>query len=116
MQMKTSQLVARRGYQKCFPENSVIGIMSAITAGAVNVEVDLQLNDEGIMYLFHDDDLSRIRGVEASFPSQSSAALAQLPASDPARVGEQFSTNPINLFTDLLPIIRRYNEVNFLLS
>ncbi|MFT5118290.1 MAG: glycerophosphoryl diester phosphodiesterase [Kiritimatiellia bacterium] len=114
--MNTSQLVAHRGYQKCFPENSLIAVMSAIAAGAVNIEVDLQFNDEGLVFLFHDDELSRISGVEACFHSQSSEVLSKLSAYEPARLGEKFSANPIALFAELLPIIRNYQEINFFIE
>ena len=58
------RLVAHRGYQRCFLK-CLLSIIQAIDAGAKWVEFDVQFNDEGIM-LYHDDNLSRVSGVERS--------------------------------------------------
>ena len=54
------RLVAHRGYPHHYPENSLIGIEAAISAGAKYIEVDVQLSADGVAVLFHDRDLQRL--------------------------------------------------------
>jgi glycerophosphoryl diester phosphodiesterase len=116
MSISSPLLVAHRGYQKCFPENSVLGIMSAIEAGAHYIELDIQINDEGIVFLLHDANVSRICGVNDSIHTMPTTDAMKLFASEPDRLGNAFANNPLNLFDDLLPIIRRYQQVNFFIE
>jgi len=55
-------LVAHRGYPRHYPENSLLGIEAAISAGAKYIEVDVQLSADGVAVLFHDRDLQRLCG------------------------------------------------------
>lgn len=116
MFIEPTQLVAHRGHQQSFPENSLLGIMSAIETGALFIEVDVQLNDEGMVYLMHDSHLQRLTGVDCYFHELSACDLAKLSASEPSRLGQTFSTNPIHLLVELLPIIRNYHSVNFFIE
>ncbi len=114
--VSSEQIVAHRGYQKYFPENTILAIVSAIDAGAKNIEVDIQLNDEGIAFLFHDDNLFRMSGVNRCFHSASTIDIGHLYAYEPERLGNKFAGNPISLFAELLPIIRNYKDVNFFIE
>jgi hypothetical protein len=39
-------LVAHRGYQKLYPENTALSVTQAIKAGALFVEIDIQLSKD----------------------------------------------------------------------
>jgi len=44
------QLVAHRGYQRRFPENTALSVLEAISAGALFIEIDIP--DYGYKYMF----------------------------------------------------------------
>lgn len=48
-----------RGDYKYYPENSIEGIISAIQAGADNIELDLWPTKDGVIVLMHDETLTR---------------------------------------------------------
>ena len=64
------KLVAHRGYQRKFPENTLLGFTEAITAGACHVETDVQLSADAIPVLYHDDSMRRISEVEGAIQWQ----------------------------------------------
>ena len=116
MLIPSDKLVAHRGYQLNFPENSVLSIVSAIGAGAQWVEFDIQLNDEGISFMYHDDNLQRVSGVKGSLHELSVVEVSKLFASEPKRLGKYFADNPINLVVELLPTIHCHPLVNFFME
>ena len=116
MRIKANQLVAHRGYQHRFPENSLLAIHAAIQAGAVNIEIDVQLNDQREVILFHDSEMERITGQQGCIHSMATAQLSDYYCSEPHRLGSAFSSNSITLLADLLPLIKRFPQVNFFIE
>jgi glycerophosphoryl diester phosphodiesterase len=51
------KLIAHRGYQRHYPENSPLAIEKAIECGALFFEIDVQFSADGIPLLYHDDHL-----------------------------------------------------------
>ena len=60
------QLVAHRGLQSNYPENTLIAITKAIEAGARFIEIDLQYSKDRLPVISHDDNLNRV-GANANF-------------------------------------------------
>ncbi|MFT7388264.1 MAG: glycerophosphoryl diester phosphodiesterase [Candidatus Endobugula sp.] len=116
MGIKACQLVAHRGYQKYFPENTMLAINEAINHGAVNIEIDIQLNDDGEVILFHDVDMYRATGRKGNIHTVSSSQLRKYFLSEPSRLGNQFSENPITFLRELLPLIKKSPQVNFFIE
>ena len=56
------QLVAHRGYSLRYPENTLLAIEQAFIAGACYVECDVQLTQDGVPVLLHDNNLQRTTG------------------------------------------------------
>jgi len=52
--MDREHLVAHRGWQRRYPENTLPAIKGALDAGARYIEVDVQLSADGVPVLFHD--------------------------------------------------------------
>ena len=44
------QLIAHRGYSECYPENTLVGLEAALSAGANCVEFDVQFSSDGVPY------------------------------------------------------------------
>ncbi len=58
--MKLPQLIAHRGANRIFPENT----MAAFEAAKLNhvnwIELDVQLSKDGVLFIFHDDNAKRL--------------------------------------------------------
>jgi glycerophosphoryl diester phosphodiesterase len=76
--MRAPELVAHRGWPRRHPENTLPGIEAALQAGAVHVEVDVQLSADRVPVLFHDADLARLCGAAGAVADHPLAALAAL--------------------------------------
>ena len=55
-------VIAHRGNSGSAPENTLSSFRSAIDAGADMIELDVQMTSDGVLVVFHDDDISRITG------------------------------------------------------
>ena len=54
---KTNQWVAHRGDCEYHIENTIQSVQTAINNGIENIEIDIQLTQESLPIVFHDDDL-----------------------------------------------------------
>ena len=59
--------MAHRGGSLEAPENTIESFKYAIEIGSDIIETDIQLSSDGVPYIFHDDDLKRIPGIEKDF-------------------------------------------------
>ena len=69
---------AHRGGSKEAPENTLESFGYAIGLGSSYIETDVQLSADGIPYIFHDDDLSRLLNMEVKFNSLHSDQIEKL--------------------------------------
>lgn len=106
-----NQLIAHRGWQRNYPENSLEGIEAAIDAGAYHVEIDIQLTADHSAVLFHDRSLRRLCGVDGDIFKLTYEQLAEFSAGEPGRLGSRFPETPISLLSDLVALIARHPEV-----
>lgn len=109
--MPTPELVGHRGYPRNYPENSLIGIEAAITAGARYIETDVQLTQDRVPVLFHDHDLMRICGIQGAIADYTFEQLQQFPASEFTRFGYKFAQTRIPALTELGALLARYPAV-----
>lgn len=56
------KVIAHRGFSSRYPENSMLAFEKALELGADGAEFDLQLSRDGVLVVFHDEDLLRITG------------------------------------------------------
>lgn len=116
MGIQCEQLVAHRGFQALYPENSVLSVQAAVALGAQWIEVDLQCTDDGTVLLYHDSEMQRISGIDKSVHTLTHDTFAYYHAYEPQRLGHTFRTNTINSLTQLLPLIQTYTKVQFFLE
>ena len=116
MALLPQQLVAHRGHRHPFPENSLLAILDAIAAGAVNIEFDIQLTHDQVPVLYHDLSMVRLSGLEQLITQITAAELGTAYGVEAERLGQRFSRNPIALLTDLVPIIQRNPGITFFLE
>jgi glycerophosphoryl diester phosphodiesterase len=64
--MDANRLVAHRGDNTNYPENTYASVESALKAGALFIELDIQMNASQSLIVFHDDDFKRMADYDAS--------------------------------------------------
>ena len=69
---------AHRGGSMEAPENTIESFEYSIKIGSSYIETDVQLSSDGIPYIFHDDDLSRLFGKDIFFNSLHSNEISKL--------------------------------------
>jgi len=100
-----SKLVAHRGYQAQYPENTALSLNQAITAGALFIELDVQFSRDKLPIIYHDTDLQRVSGAPVKVFSTTRDKLLAYPASEPNRLGRTFedeTISPLEAIVDIL--------------
>ena len=100
-----SKLVAHRGYQAQFPENTALSLNQAITAGALFIELDVQFSSDKLPIIYHDTDLQRVSGAPVQVFSTTRDKLLAYPACEPNRLGRAFENEtiaPLETIVDIL--------------
>ena len=110
-QLSAEQLVAHRGLQATYPENTALSVQKAIDAGALFVEVDIQLSLDKQPMVYHDISLERVSGEGALISELSCKELMALPAYEPKRLGKQFINETISSLEDVVKIILQHPQV-----
>ena len=59
-------LVAHRGLQSRFPENTLLALKKAIDSGAKYIELDVQFSADCLPIIYHDHDLQRVSGIKGN--------------------------------------------------
>ena len=71
-------VMAHRGGSLEAPENTIESFNYSLEIGSDIIETDIQLSSDGIPYIFHDDDLKRISGLEKNFNELLSSEIDEL--------------------------------------
>ncbi|MEZ0148417.1 MAG: glycerophosphodiester phosphodiesterase family protein [Candidatus Reddybacter sp.] len=112
-----SRLVAHRGYQNKYPENTLLAYQKAIEVGALSIETDVLLSADKQPVLYHDPTLKRASGCMGRVKDLSLHKLIHTPAFEPRRLGLQFQDQCIAPLSDLVellkahPLVTAYIEV-----
>lgn len=93
--------VGHRGLPTKYPENSLVGILAALDAGAQAVEFDVQLTKDGVPVVCHDVTLERTGATNINITEIAFAELTMFSCHEPARFGETYAPCPIRALTDL---------------
>tara|TARA_B100000965_G_C19499796_1_gene716918 strand:- start:195 stop:935 length:741 start_codon:yes stop_codon:yes gene_type:complete len=116
---------AHRGGSMEAPENTIESFEYSIEIGSSYIETDVQLSSDGIPYIFHDDDLSRLFQKDVVFNSLHSDEINQLMLFDKYKIPTLESI--LNKFPDTffqidvktdevvlpaLEVIRKTNSIN----
>ena len=111
-----AKLIAHRGYQRHYPENSPLAIEKAIACGALFFEIDVQFSADGIPLLYHDDHLKRISGVTGKLNQYNFDELEKITAGEPGRFKQQFSEVKISPLSALVAILQRFPATQVLVE
>lgn len=106
------KLVAHRGYQDKYPENSLLSLRKAIESGAKFIEVDIQFSSDKHAVLYHDRNLKRISAQKGSIADYSLLELLSFSAHEPQRFGERYNTTKITPLYDLVTLLEQHPDVH----
>lgn len=109
--IKADQLVAHRGYQAKYPENTLLALNQAILHGALMVELDVQFSADRLPIIYHDTTLQRVSGCPGSVFNKQRHELLELPAYEPQRLGDQFITEKISPLETLVSLLQSNPQV-----
>ena len=59
---KPIKIVAHRGDSKFYPENSKVAFESAIRLGVDVIETDVHMSSDGVVFIWHDNNIAQING------------------------------------------------------
>jgi glycerophosphoryl diester phosphodiesterase len=90
MSLKAAQVVAHRGLQRLFPENTRASVLGALRAGLTQVEIDVQMTADRMPVVLHDATLARISGRRGDIRRMTWSQARRLPAHEPGRFGRRY--------------------------
>ncbi len=114
--MHAEHLVAHRGWQRRYPENTIVAVHGALSAGALYIEVDVQLSADLEPVLFHDRTLTRICRQRGAIHLYDYKTLQQFSAYEPERFGEKFLGTPIPHLRDLIALLLQFPTAHLYLE
>ena len=104
-------LVAHRGHQSRYPENTILALKKAIEYGANSIELDIQFSNDCLPIIYHDSDLQRVSGCSGTILDYSRQELLKLPAHEPNRLGNSFKSETIAPLEALVDILQQHPKV-----
>lgn len=114
--MLAPHLIAHRGWQRRFPENTLAAVAAALGAGARFIEVDVQLSADGEPVLFHDRTLRRICRQGGAIHQYEYTRLQDFSAYEPDRFGDRFLGTPIPHLRALVELLQHNPEAHLFLE
>ncbi|MYM64066.1 glycerophosphodiester phosphodiesterase family protein [Pseudomaricurvus sp. HS19] len=106
------RLVAHRGWQQRYPENTLIGIQAALNAGACHIEIDVHLTADHVPVLCHDLTLERLSGSSGTITELTLQQLQDYSAYEPDRLGGRYRGNPFTTLQQCVTLLQRYSGVS----
>ncbi len=106
-----NRLVAHRGFQKKYPENTLLAYQQAIAAGALFIETDILLSADKRPILYHDPTLQRVSGCKGRVKDLTLEELLRTPAFEPRRLGRQFQDQCITPLSSLVELLKAHPQV-----
>lgn len=100
-----SKLVAHRGLQSQYPENTLLSLRQAIGAGALFVELDVQFSADKQPIIYHDMDLQRVSGIDKIVSNLTLDQLINYPAYEPQRFGKCYLEEKIASLESLVGLL-----------
>jgi len=110
------QLIAHRGYSRRYPENTLVGLLAALQAGARYIEFDVHFTRDEVPVVFHDSELYRTTGHAGDIHQSTWQQLQALRAGEPQRFGGRFRDEPIPALENALQLLDRWPQATALVE
>ena len=112
LKMDPKTLIAHRGDNTYHPENTLMAIESALTAGALAFEFDVQMNADHSLVAFHDADFLRMNGdSKAKIVEVSDVKMSQLSVHEPSQFEKLHYPTAVTYFDEVIELMKRYPKV-----
>ena len=105
-------IIAHRGDNHQFPENSLSGIRSAFDQGCTAVEFDIQMTTDEQLIVLHDDNTLRTSGIEKSVLNAKYSELSKISVHEPERLGDTHMPTPISTLSSALSLLKSYPDTH----
>jgi glycerophosphoryl diester phosphodiesterase len=109
--MRVPRLIAHRGYQTHYPENTRPAIEAALRAGARFLEFDVQLTADRVPVLSHDTTLERTAGTTISVLDVPASALSGVSVGEPGRLGGRYAGTPLPTLKEICDLLAEWPAV-----
>lgn len=76
--IRPAAVIGHRGSPLRAPENTITAFQEALKEGASGIEMDVRLTSDDEPYVFHDENLRRMAGIDAAFKDLSSDEISSL--------------------------------------
>lgn len=114
--MDAKKLIAHRGDNTNYPENSYAGIESALRAGALFVEFDVQMNAEKSLVVIHDTDFKRTANNPAYLFDIGDAEMRTISVHEPSKFGERHYPTHVSSLSEIMALFTRYPKAQALVE
>lgn len=104
--------IAHRGYASAYPENTLIALDAARKAGALYVEVDVQLSADKVPVLFHDRDLNRLCQQKGAIHNYVFSELENFNVSDVEKFKDKYAKNKITTLQVFIDYLKKHPGLN----
>lgn len=109
--MFANSFIAHRGWRQHYPENTLLAFHQAIVAGAVNIELDVQLSADEEVFVFHDAALERLCQQPGMTWDYTADTLRSFRAGEALRFGDQFANNPLCQLSEVASLLQEFPDV-----
>ena len=106
--MPSSIIIAHRGLDEAFPENSLIAFRAALERGMA-IEIDVRGTFDGELVVMHDDTVDRTTDGSGAVANMTLPELKQLDAG--SWWGSEFAGERIPTLSETLDVVRDYGTV-----
>ncbi len=113
MTIRTPRIIAHRGYAARFPENTLESFSAAIAAGALFVELDVQLSADGVPMVVHDDSLARTANRPEKIRELDASQLETVDVGYTRRFGDEFPGVRMPRLAQVGELAREHPEVTW---
>ena len=114
--LNKNKIVAHRGDNTNHPENTYAAIESALLAGALFVEFDIQMNADHSIIVFHDEDFKRMSGENLSIFDATDETLRMLSIHEPKKFSNKHYPTYIPFLDDILALLINFPAATFLVE
>ncbi|WP_299874811.1 glycerophosphodiester phosphodiesterase family protein [uncultured Cocleimonas sp.] len=111
-----NKIIAHRGDNTNHPENTYAAIESALLAGALFVEFDIQMNADKSIVVFHDEDFKRMSGDDRSLFDTTDESLRTLSIHEPNQFANEHYPTYISYLDDILVLLKSFPKATFLVE
>ena len=101
-------IIAHRGNNFTYPENTLAGLRSAFELGCTAVEFDIQMTADEVLIVLHDDNTLRTSGIEQSVFSSTYSQLQAVSVHEPDRLGDQNKPAPISTLKHVIKLLKDF--------